>query len=399
MNFSSPCRVFAIGCLLWWLTACQQTPAVSPLDTDAFTQLVEQHPVPDTNYAVETEQQIFGLPADEIDALRKKLSPIKDYQQRSKALLLFIFKHNEQGLQYVNGQTLTAAQTLQQGQANCLSLTILAYSLANSLGFPSEFRDVAIPEYWITRNGESFLNGHVNLQVQAVYPMEMMSAAYREGTHYLIDFERGLGVGRLPYDIIQKTDIIALFYNNKAAETLEHGDANRAFAYLRAAARVQPRLPDTWNNMAIWYKRQGNLAKAEMAYQQSLRLDPQNSNTISNLAILYRDTKRTAQAVMLEKRVAKLRETNPYYFLMLGNEASDHAQWDTAKLFYQRSLNLNDRIAETHFAMAKVLLQQGQYQRAAMYLNHARRLTSPGKERDVYQHKLDVLQTVANLAK
>lgn len=151
--------------------------------------------------------------------------------------------------------------------------------------------------------------------------------------------------------------------------------------------------------MAIWYKRQGNLAKAEMAYQQSLRLDPQNSNTISNLAILYRDTKRTAQAVLLEKRVAKLRETNPYYFLMLGNEASDHAQWDTAKLFYQRSLNLNDRIAETHFAMAKVLLQQGQYQRAAMYLNHARRLTSPGKERDVYQHKLDVLQTVANLAK
>lgn len=399
MNFSLPCRVLAIGCLLGCLTACQQTPTVSQLDTDAFSQLVEQNPQVDARYAIETEQQIFGLPEHEIEALRKKLSSFKDYQQRSKALLLFIFKHNEQGLQYVNGQTLTAAQTLQQGQANCLSLTILAYSLAHSVGFPTEFRDVAIPEYWITRNGESFLNGHVNLQIQAVYPMEMMSAVYREGTHYLIDFERGLGVGRLPYNIIQKTDIIALFYNNKAAETLEHGDADRAFAYLRAAARVQPRLPDTWNNMAIWYKRQGDLAKAEMAYRQSLRFDAKNSNTLSNLAILYRDTERAAQAVQLEKRVAKLRETNPYYFLMLGNEASDHGQWDMAKLFYQRSLNLNDRIAETHFAMAKVLLQQGKYQSAAMYLNHARKLTSPGKERDVYQHKLDVLQTVANLGK
>lgn len=399
MNFSLPCRVLAIGCLLGCFTACQQTPAVSQLDTDAFSQLVEQNPQVDARYAIETEQQIFGLPEHEIEALRKKLSSFKDYQQRSKALLLFIFKHNEQGLQYVNGQTLTAAQTLQQGQANCLSLTILAYSLAHSVGFPTEFRDVAIPEYWITRNGESFLNGHVNLQIQAVYPMEMMSAVYREGTHYLIDFERGLGVGRLPYNIIQKTDIIALFYNNKAAETLEHGDADRAFAYLRAAARVQPRLPDTWNNMAIWYKRQGDLAKAEMAYRQSLRFDAKNSNTLSNLAILYRDTERAAQAVQLEKRVAKLRETNPYYFLMLGNEASDHGQWDMAKLFYQRSLNLNDRIAETHFAMAKVLLQQGKYQSAAMYLNHARKLTSPGKERDVYQHKLDVLQTVANLGK
>lgn len=399
MNLFFQRRIVCAFSLLSCLVACQHTAPVSPVDPDAFSQLVEQNPVVDATYAIETEPQIFALPDHEIDAFRQKISPIRDPQERSKALLLFIFKHNEQGLEYVNGQTLTAAQTLKQGQANCLSLTILAYSLAQTLGFVTEFRDVAIPEYWITRNGESFLNGHVNLRVQALYPMEMMSAPYREGVNYVIDFERGLGIGRLPYDIIQKSDIVALFYNNKAAETLAHGDTGRAFAYLRAAARVQPNLPDTWNNMAIWYKRRGDLARAELAYMQSIKLDPNNSNTASNLAILYRETQRPAQADVLEQRVARLRETNPYYFLMLGNEASAAARWDAARLLYQRSLKLNDRIAETHFSLAKVLLQQGQYNSAAMHLKQARKLTSPGKERDVYQQKLDVLHAVANVAK
>lgn len=375
---------------------CQQVPDHPVVEQARIDQLLPQ-PSKEELAGIESPEQIFALPEQAIQAFRGKLAIYDSTQERSYALLNFIFKENNDAMQYINGETLTAAEALKRGQANCLSLTILAYSLANSVGFKTEFRDVKIPEYWITRNGESFLNGHVNLQVQAIYPEEKPNIAYSAGSSYIIDFERGVGLGRLPYNVINKQDMVALFYNNKAAETMEAGDYQKAMLYLRAAGRAQPTLPDTWNNLAVWYKRQGQLPLAEQAYLQSLQLDPNHSNTMANLAILYNEQGKQAEAELLERKVERNREQNPYYFLMLGNEAVSQQQFAEAQKFYQRSLTINDQIAETHFSLAKLFLQQGRYDAAASHLNKARLLTSPGRERDVLQHKLDLLHTVAHV--
>lgn len=382
-------------CLVLTMVGCQQVPQQTNVDPAQFALLLPQ-PTSDELSSIESETQIFGLPQESIQALRGKLALYDSTQDRSYALLNFIFKENNGAMQYVNGETLTAAEALKRGQANCLSLTILAYSLANSVGFRTEFRDVKIPEYWITRNGETFLNGHVNLLVQAIYPEEQSKAAFGSGSNYIIDFERGAGLGRLPHRTISQKDIVALFYNNKAAETMEAGDYQRAMLYLKAAGLTQPALPDTWNNLAVWYKRQGELALAERAYLQSLQLAPNHSNTMANLAILYEQLGRQAEAQQLERKVEHNREQNPYYFLMLGNEAVSQQQYSNAQRFYQRSLLLNDQIAETHFSLAKLLLQQGRYDAAATHLSKARSLTGPGPERDVLQHKLDLLHAVAH---
>lgn len=378
------------------MVGCQQIPDHPMVEQSRLDQLLPR-PSHEELTTIESPQQIFALPDQAIQSLRGKLAIYDSTQERSYALLNFIFKQNNDSMQYINGETLTAAEALKRGQANCLSLTILAYSLANSVGFQTEFRDVKIPEYWITRNGESFLNGHVNLQVQAVYPEEKPNIVYSAGSSYVIDFERGAGLGRLPYKVISQQEIVALFYNNKAAETMEKGDYSKAMLYLRAAGRTQPSLPDTWNNLAVWYKRQGQLQLAEQAYLQSLQLDPNHSNTMANLAILYSELGRADEAQQLERKVERNREQNPYYFLMLGNEAVSQQQFAEAQKFYQRSLTINDQIAETHFSLAKVLLQQGRYDAAASHLNKARALTGPGPERDVLQHKLDLLHAVAHV--
>jgi Flp pilus assembly protein TadD len=378
------------------VVGCQQIPEQTKIDPARIDLLLPQ-PSVDELASIESATQIFALPDEAIQSLRGKLAIYDSTQERSYAILKFIFKENNDAMKYINGETLTASEALKRGQANCLSLTILAYSLANSVGFKTEFRDVKIPEYWITRNGESFLNGHVNLQVQAIYPEEKPNIVYAAGSTYVIDFERGVGLGRLPYQAISQKDIIALFYNNKAAETMEKGDYQRAMLYLKAAGRTQPTLPDTWNNLAVWYKRQGQITLAEQAYLQSLQLDPNHSNTMANLAILYSELGRADEAAQLERKVERNREQNPYYFLMLGNEAVSQQQFDEAQKYYQRSLLLNDQIAETHFSLAKLLLQQGRYDAAATHLNKARQLTGPGPERDVLQHKLDLLHAVAHV--
>lgn len=393
----SPIQPLVLVMLLpLFFAGCQQVPAPVVVNPDTVEQLLPRASA-DELAQIESEAEIFALPDDAVQSLRGKLALYDSTQERSYALLNFIFKENKGAMEYINGETLTAAQALQRGQANCISLTILAYSLAKSVGFETEFRDVKIPEYWITRNGESFLNGHVNLHVQALYPEEKSSVAYSAGSSYVIDFERGAGLGRLPFRVIQQNDIVALFYNNKAAETMEKGDYKKAKLYLNAAGRAQPSLPDTWNNLAVWYKRQGQLALAEQAYLQSLQLAPNHSNTMANLAILYTQLGRQDEALQLERKVERNRQLNPYYFLMLGNEAVAQQQFAEAQKYYQHSLLLNDQIAETHFSLAKVFLQQGRYSLAANHLNKARLLTGPGPERDVLQHKLELLHAVAHV--
>lgn len=386
-----------IACVLMLLlAACQQVPESTKLDPTTTAALVGE-PVVDPSIHVETEDEIFYLPTAELDALHTKIAPYSAPFDRSQALLTFIFKRNEIGLEYINGETLTAYQTLQRGQANCLSLTILAYALANSEGFSTEFRDVQIPEYWVTRRGNSFLNGHVNLYIQALYPPEVATLVFRTGASFLVDFERTMGANRLPHRTIHRADIIAMFYNNKAAEALEANEQTKALAYLQAAIAVQPELSDTWNNLAVLHKRMGKYPLAERAYLQSLQLEPNRSNTMANLAILYEETGRPELAAPLNAQVERIRQSNPYYFLMIGNEASAKGQFDAARSAYQHSLMLNDRIAETHFAFAKILVRQGKFDAAAQHLTKARQLSGPGAERDLYQHKLDVLHAVANV--
>lgn len=44
-------------------------------------------------------------------------------------------------------------------------MSIRTYALVNELGFGVRFQDFEISEYWTIREGQSLLNGHINLQI------------------------------------------------------------------------------------------------------------------------------------------------------------------------------------------------------------------------------------------
>lgn len=375
------------------LAGCVATPPPAPVGIDSKSMAIFDHPVGNPR-AVESVADILYVPEDAIKRLRKSVNIQSSASDRSKSLLRFIFSDTGDSMQYINGETLTASQALQRGQANCLSLTILAYSLSQSLGYPSQFRDVKVPEYWITRNGESFLNGHVNLLVTASNQEQRLKTAVTLGDTFVIDFG-GRQTERFPVTPIELPEILALFYNNKAAEAMEQGDDVAGFWYLKAAVEQQPSLSDIWNNLGVLMKRQGRLAEAEQAYLQSLSIRPNHINTLNNLAILYGKTGRQAQAALLERQVEQTRQSNPYYFLMLGHEALDNNQPLLAQRYLERSLALNARIVETQFAMARSFLARGNYTDAAKWLRKARELAGPGQDRQRFQHKLDLLNAVA----
>lgn len=376
------------------LVGCKSTPQTAQNIVEPSNMAIFDQPL-GPKKTVESVEDIFYISDEVIKQLKRSVDGQDSASDRSRAMLQFLFNNNGDSMEYLNGETLTASQALQRGQANCLSLTILAYSLATSLGYPTQFRDVAIPEYWVTRNGESFLNGHVNLLVNASNLEQRLKVAITVGDSFIIDFG-GRQTERFPTKTIGMPEIVALFYNNKAAEAMERGDDITGFWYLKAAAEQQPALSDIWNNLAVLLKRNDRWAEAEQAYLQSLKIKPDHINTLHNLSILYAQTGRQAQAEKISTRVEQALQKNPYYFLMLGHEALDNNQPLVAQKLLEQSLALNPRIVETQLAMARVYLARGKIEDAAKRLKRARELSEPGKERQRFQHKLDLLNAVAS---
>ncbi len=134
---------------------------------------------------------------------------------------------------------------------------------------------------------------------------------------------------------------------------------------------------------------------AEQVYLYSLALKPNHSNTMANLAMLYQLTGRSEQAAVLEHKVAKKRLANPFYFLMLGNEAYEQQDADTALRYYRKSLKLQPNTPEALFGMARVFMLKGDLSAATRYLQSAKKYVEPGAERRRYQAKLDMLNALA----
>lgn len=390
--FSALCLPLLVSFCLF---GCKQTPNVSAVTVSAET-LLRDNAFQNQPVSVETEQQIFELSDEAVSQARQQVLSYTYAHERSLALLTFIFGDAAEPLEYVNNATLIAKDTLQKKEANCLSLTILAYSLAQQLGFEAHFQDVDVPEYWITRSGNSMLNGHVNLMI---YPNKNALASQNvmvfQGSGYLIDFDMVPQHARQQARRIPKQTIVAMFYNNKAGDAMMLGQYDVAYRYLKAAIAVAPQLAQNWNNLAVLYRKKDMFAEAEQVYLHSLQLQPEHTNTMANLALLYNLTGRADQAIELEKQVQRKRQLNPYYFIMLGNEALERQEADTAISHFRLSLRLQPHVPEAYFGLARGFILKQNLPEASRYLQAAKRHTDSGTDKRRYQFKLDMLNAIA----
>ena len=56
----------------------------------------------------------------------------------------------------------------------------------------------------------------------------------------------------------------------------QHRFWREAIARFQKATELDPMYASAWNNLAIAYEQQGELAKAERAYERAYKIDPDN---------------------------------------------------------------------------------------------------------------------------
>jgi Flp pilus assembly protein TadD len=344
---------------------------------------------------IETASEIFMLPNEAKIKLHKLIKSYHSLPERTEAVLDFIVSYADDGLIYDNSATRTASETLQHSKANCLSLSILAYSLAREVGMNATFQDVKIPEYWTSQLNQTWLNGHVNLRLKHHRQLEDGIGVVLLGSDFVVDFDPYSLKKRFSSIPITEQRVVAMFYNNKAAVAYAEQNYAQAYAYYKAAINTDSQFAVTWSNLGVLYRVHHLHDLAEKAYNHSLALAPDSTNTLSNLAYLYKLQGKEDLANQLERQVIKQRENNPYYYLMLGTEAYNQQDFRLAIKHFEKSLALESDNHEAYFGLAKIYFSLNQLAQAERYLSKAQRHTFTKQDKQRYQKKLAVLNKIA----
>ena len=380
-------------CSALYLVGCQSTrPATSLTPPDILNKTpFEQHDV-------ESVEEIFTLSPEIIEQFHQSIHHSPDAKIMTRELLSFIFESSTNKLNYVSGSTLTANQTFSQQNANCLSLSILAHSLAEEIGLDSRFQRVYIPEYWALDQGFNMLTGHVNLKINrhTFESQDGVTRFYNYSDSLTVDFDPNSREQGFPTQFIDKSVIAAMFYNNKGAQALVNQQYDRAFSYFKAGINIAPNYSGSWGNVGILFKLNNQFDAAEKAYQFAIQLDENNNTAKGNLAILFSQTGREEQAVVIQRDLEQKRQSNPYYHIAKGNEAYIHNEYQVAMRHYRKALTLDKKSHESYFGLARSYYQLGDTKLAERYLKQAHKSAQFSFDIERYQSKLSHFSAAIN---
>ena len=369
------------------LGACQTTQ-VSRLHVD---EVLRDDLFPDaSSIPIESVEDIFALNPAIIEKLKPIIAKTPNLALRRDALIDELFDQSVLNLRYENSANTTASETSEQKQANCLSMSILAYSMAQYIGLEPVFQEVHIPEAWVRRDGFSMLNGHVNLKLKMQAEKKNVDLMIVNGKEIVIDFDPEISRYHFPTNKIDKSRIVAMFYNNKGADALVQNNILAAYAYFRAAMRADSTFVPTYGNIGIAYRMSGHYDAARDSYEAGLVYAPNHTNLLENLAVYYSHIGQPQKAEALYEKVVLRRINNPYYHFILGEEAMSKGRYDEALDFYRRANSLNNKNHAFHFGLAKAWAMLGDYDRSERELLRARRYADNVEDEQKYTSKLQL---------
>ena len=340
---------------------------------------------------IESSQKIFTLSDTAKAFVDKKLDRVDGNNSRIKALASSIFDHSELNLLYKNDANTIASVTFQNRAANCLSLTIMTYAMADYAGLGVLFQQVSTPDLWVRREGTSLLNRHVNLRL---FSKNQRNVFFTNERSYQMDFDSRAQSLRLPVTVIDKSRVLAMFYNNIGAEHLLLKKYTEAYAYFRMALISDPSIVEAWSNLGVLYSRLERSDYAESAYLQALAINDDDSAVWENLSYLYILTGRDDQAQKIISKLEQERKSNPYYHFMLGEIQYEEGNWLQSIVHYKKAKSMNKKQHMFYFALAKSYYKLGDIKNSQLNIKLAQKYASRDGEELLYQSKIDVLNTL-----
>lgn len=310
---------------------------------------------------------------------------------RQQGLLAAMYDRNMLKLEYDGGITRTAREAFQARSGNCLSLVILTAALADHLSLPVTFQSVEVDDSWSRARGLLFVSGHVNLVIGG----RLLDKGRGFGTNFTmtVDFLAPQDLRRRHVTSISAQRVLAMYFNNRAAETLTSGDLDQAYAYARAAVLADPGFPSAQITLGVIYHQRGLLEPAEATFRQVLRAQPSNTQALADLSSVLLAMGRVAEAVQAKQELARLEDFPPFHFFDLGKDAVQRGDLEAGLAFLKRELSRDPDYHEVHFWLAQAYRGVGDTRSARRHLTLAVANSTTRSDHDLYAAKLDRLRS------
>ena len=374
---------FAVGLLVVALAGCATAPQpVLPAPPLLDAQFAPPAELPDAS-------AVFTLSAAMRDYADRELRSVMREANPRRALIDALYGKRLR-LVYDASTTRNASEAFAAQSGNCLSLVIMTASFARHLGMPVSFQSVQTDDFYSRSGGLTLVSGHVNLVLDA--PPMRQGFARSDNTSLTIDFlpqEELRGLSTRPLDA---ATIVAMYFNNRAAELLAAGRPADAYWFARAAVLHAPAFTSALNTLGVIYSRAGQPAAAEEAFRHTLLSEPRNVATLSNLVQLLQRQDRQAEADTLALRLEQLQPVAPFRNFNLGRAAMAAGDFAQARDLFLRELRLQPYQDEVHFWAAQAYWQLGRPRDAMRHLSRALDNSSSPDSHDRYAAKLEAVR-------
>jgi tetratricopeptide (TPR) repeat protein len=335
-------------------------------------------------------EEVFALS----DAMKRYVEQdlARDVRRKGarEALVDALYAPGRLRLEYDAARTRNAAEAFEARSGNCLSLVIMSAALARHLGLSVQLHSVHGDSGW-SRSGDLLVaSGHVNLTLRNA--LADSRGRFDAVDAMTIDFDPPTR-GQLQYSrAIPESTVLAMYMNNRAAETLAAGGLDDAYWHARAAIVAEPTFLAAHNTLAVIYLRRGATAQAEQVLRQLLAAEPANTAALANLARLYAQQGRAAEAAELQQRLARIEPHPPFHFFQLGMEAMQQRDYALARELFEREIQRAAYHHEFHFGLALAAAGLGDLAEARRQLALAMKVSTRAADRELYAGKLERLK-------
>jgi Tfp pilus assembly protein PilF len=307
-------------------------------------------------------------------------------------LLDALYKKSELKLEYDSTMTRTAAQTYAARAGNCLSLVIMTAAFAKELGMAVRFQSVDVEQSWSRAAGLYLASSHVNLAL-GQRAIDALRGADLE--HLVtVDFLPPPEAARFHTTTLEEQDILTLYMNNRAAESLVQENLDDAYWWARAAV-TQPDAPAiAFNTLGVVYRMHGDAVHAERVFRAALERAPDNLVVMENLVPVLAANGKGAESVALAERLARLDPDPPFRFFDEGIKAYNSGDYSKAKRMFKLEVERAPYNDEFHFWLGIACLRLGEQKGAREQIALALDMSTRTDTRELYSAKLTHLRSL-----
>jgi Tfp pilus assembly protein PilF len=259
-------------------------------------------------------------------------------------------------------------------------------AFARHLGVPVSYQSVQVDDIYSHSGGLMLVSHHVNLVLGRRSMHSMVAGGPNDDM--TVDFLPPAELRGQRSQPLDERTVLAMYFNNRAAEALADGHLTETYAWSREALQQDPSFLPAINTLAVLYMRAGHQAESRAALEHILALSPRSTSTLANLALLLERQGQTAEAQAVRQRLARLQPDSPYLLFDQGQQAMARGDFAQARDFFLRELRRQPDQPDVLFAAAQAEWRLGEAQRATELLQQAVTHSRSAGARHLYAGKL-----------